>query len=244
MADVAAAMAAFFVPGIWISDLTIPDVGPRALALAAGAAVAGRAAACVLRRNPRLSTPADRVTLLRAVLTACCATVVVADLFAGSRPGMLLILLGTTALLLDAVDGRVARSTGTASAAGSRLDTDTDGALVLVLSCAAAAAFGPWTLCTGLMYYAFLAGGWFRPSLREPLPPSTARKVIGAVQPSALLFALAPGVPPALGAVAAALALVLLAASFGRDVVELERLRRRPPSGAATGPGAAEAARM
>lgn len=241
MADVAAAVAAFLVPGIWISDLTIPDVGPRAWALAAGAAVVGRAAASVLRRNPRLSAPADRVTLLRAVLTACCAAVVVAALFAGSRPGALLIIVGTTALLLDAVDGRVARSTGTASAAGSRLDTDTDGALVLVLSCAAAATFGPWTLCSGLMYYVFLAGGWFRPSLRESLPPSTARKVIGTVQPSALLFALAPGVPPALGVVAAAVAIVLLVASFGRDIVQLERLRRR--SGV-TGPSAADAARM
>jgi phosphatidylglycerophosphate synthase len=228
VADVTAAVAGFLVPGIWLTDTPITEGGLRALAIAAGAVVIGRAAASILRRAPRLSTPADRVTLLRAVLTACCATLAAACLFAGSRPGILLILLGTTALLLDAVDGRVARSTGTASAAGSRLDTDTDGALVLVLSCAAAATFGPWTLCSGLMYYAFLAGGWFRPSLKAPLPPSTARKVIGAFQPSALLFALTPGVPPALGTTAAVLALVLLVVSFGRDIVELERLRRSP----------------
>lgn len=234
VADVTAAMTAFLVPGIWLSDITIPDGGPRALAIAAGAAVVGCAAASVLRRRPRLCTPADRVTLLRAVLIACCATVTVTGLFAGSQAGLLLVLIGAVALLLDAVDGRVARFTGTASAAGSRLDTDTDGALVLVLSCAAAAGFGPWTLCIGFMYYVFLAGGWFRLSLREPLPPRTARKVIGAFQPSALLFALAPGVPPALGTAAVALALVLLVVSFGRDVVELERLHRGPGVGAAT----------
>ncbi|QCB97802.1 CDP-alcohol phosphatidyltransferase family protein [Arthrobacter sp. PAMC25564] len=234
--DVTAAMAAFLVPGIWLSAITIPGGGPRVLAIAAGAAVVGRAAAAILRRRPLLSSPADRVTLLRAVLVACCGTVTVAGLFAGSRPALLLVLMGTVALLLDAVDGRVARFTGTASAAGSRLDTDTDGALVLVLSSAAAAVAGPWTLCIGLMYYAFLAGGWFRPSLREPLPPSTARKVIGAFQPSALLFALAPGVPSALGAAGLALALTLLVLSFGRDVVELERLHRMP-RGAATSSG-------
>lgn len=240
MADVAAAVAVFLVAGIWLADLTIPDAGQRAMAIAAGAAVIGRAGACVLARNPRVSTPADRVTLLRAGLTACCATVAVAGLFGGSRPGMLFILLGTAALLLDAVDGRVARSTGTASAAGSRLDTDTDGALVLVLSCAAAVSLGPWTLCNGLIYYVFLAGGRFRPSLRAALPPSTARKAIGTVQPCALLFALAPGIPPVLGAAAAALALVLLVTSFGRDVILLERLRRMPRAGA-TGRDAAEA---
>jgi phosphatidylglycerophosphate synthase len=234
VADVTAAMTAFLVPGIWLSDITIPDGGPRALATAAGAAVVGRAAASVLRRRPRLCTPADRVTLLRTVLVAYCATVTVSGLFAGPQARLLLVLIGAAALLLDAVDGRVARFTGTASAAGSRLDTDTDGALVLVLSCAATSAFGPWTLCSGLLYYVFLAGGWFRPSLREPLPPSIARKVIGAFQPSAFLFALAPGIPPALGAAAVAVALVLLVVSFGRDVLELERLHRRPGVGVAT----------
>ena len=62
----------------------------------------------------------------------------------GSSP--LVVLLGTAAFLLDAVDGRVARLTGSATAEGSRLDSDTDAALVLVLSCAAAGKFGlgPW----------------------------------------------------------------------------------------------------
>ena len=45
------------------------------------------------------------------------------------------------------------------------------------------------------MYYAFLAAAWFRPSLKNPLPSSTVRRVIGATQPAALLFALLPGVP-------------------------------------------------
>ncbi|MET3923505.1 CDP-alcohol phosphatidyltransferase family protein [Arthrobacter sp. UYEF20] len=228
--DVTVAMGAFLAAGTWLCVTAFPHAAPQhltlAAALAAGSGVIGCAAASVLRRDPPLCTPADRVTLIRAVLVACCAALTVAGVMAGSVPGGIIAVLGTTAFLLDAVDGRVARFTGTASAAGSRLDTDTDGALVLVLSGATAGTTGPWTLGIGLMYYAFLAAGWFRPSLREPLPPKMARKVIGAFQPAALLLALIPGVPPALGMSAAAVAFMLLGFSFGRDVVELERLRR------------------
>lgn len=241
--DVAAALAAFLGAGLWLGADLIADAGWRCLALAAGAAVIGRAAASILHRAPRFSTPADRVTLLRVVLVACCATVTVGGLSAGSAPAGFLVLLGTPALLLDAVDGRVARMTGTASAEGSRLDTDTDGALVLVLACATATTVGLWTLGIGFAYYAFLAAGKVRPSLREPLAPRTSRKVIGAVQPSALLFALIPAVPPVLRDLGLGLALLLLLYSFGRDVLELERLNsnRRGLSGRAGAPAGTSA---
>jgi phosphatidylglycerophosphate synthase len=208
------------------------------LALAAGAAVMLRAAGSVLRRKPRFSTPADRVTLGRAAIVACCAAGTVVGLIAGSGTGAssLVVLLGTAAFLLDAVDGRVARVTGSATAEGSRLDSDTDAALVLVLSCAAAGTFGLWPLGIGLMYYAFLAAAWFRPSLKCPLPSSAVRRVIGATQPAALLFALLPGVPPSLGAMVLGPALGLLAYSFGQDVVKLERLRRAGPDPVAGSP--------
>jgi phosphatidylglycerophosphate synthase len=209
------------------------DPVPWFLALAAGAAVMVRAAGSVLRRKPRFSTPADRVTLGRATMVACCAAETVVDVIAGAGTSGLVVLLGTAAFLLDAVDGRVARLTGSATAEGSRLDSDTDGALVLVLSCAAAGTFGLWPLGSGLMYYAFLVAAWFRPSLKNPLPSSTVRRVVGATQPAALLFALLPDVPPSLGAMVLGLALGLLVFSFGRDVVELERLRRAGPNAGA-----------
>jgi hypothetical protein len=86
------------------------------------------------------------------------------------------------------------------------------------------------------MYYAFIAGARIRPSLKNPLPSSTVRRVIGAAQPTALLFALVPGVPASLGAMVLGPALGLLAYSFGRDVVELERLRRAAPAPVADSP--------
>ncbi|KQQ90805.1 CDP-alcohol phosphatidyltransferase family protein [Arthrobacter sp. Leaf137] len=189
-------------------------------------------------------TPADRITLVRAALAAACAVLVVLPLFtghaAGQGTGLLLVVLGGTALLLDAVDGRVARRTGTASEAGARFDSATDAFLVLVLSVATVAVVGLWTLAIGAMYYVVAAAGLVRPHLRQPLPRSTARKVIGAVQPLALLVALVvalvPGMPPALAAAAPAVALPLLLFSFGRDVVALER---RHHASATTVPSAA-----
>jgi phosphatidylglycerophosphate synthase len=229
-ADVMTAAAVFGVAGTWLSAVSWPDFGLQALGLGAGASVIGNAAASVLRRTPRFSTPADRVTLLRAVLVALCAVLAVPVLLTGARPGPLLVMVGAAAFAMDALDGPVARRTGTASAAGARLDTATDAALVLVLSCGTAVTVGPWTLCIGALYYFFVAAGRIWPHLHSPLPPRAGSKAIGAFQPFALLLALAPDIPPMVGFAATALALPLLVFSFGRDIVALGRLRRVPCS--------------
>jgi phosphatidylglycerophosphate synthase len=224
------AVALYGAAGAWLSAVTWPDLGLQSLGLAAGTLLIGNAAASVLRRTPCFSTPADRVTLLRAVLVALCAVLAVPALVTGARPGLPLLLVGAAAFLMDALDGPVARRTGTASAAGARLDTSTDAALVLVLSCATAVTVGAWTLCIGALYYLFVAAGRIWPHLRSPLPARAGSKAIGALQPFALLLALAPGVPAFIGVAAPALALPLLVFSFARDAVELKRRRRVPVS--------------
>lgn len=225
--DTLVAVATFGVSALWLSSLSSSGLVLQLAGLCAGALVTGAAVVSILRRIPRFSTPADRVTLLRALLAALCAVMAVPQLLTGRPPDLLLVVLGGAAFLLDALDGPIARHTGTASAAGARFDAATDAALVLVLSTAAAGVVGPWTLATGAMYYAFVAAGFFRPHLREPLPPSAARKAIGAFQPLALLVALFPGIPAAAATAAAAAALALLTFSFGRDTVLLERRRHR-----------------
>jgi len=224
--DALAAVAAYGLAALWLSSLSAEGFPVQLAGLCAGALVTGAAAASVLRRVPRFSTPADRVTLLRAVLAALCAALAVPQLFTGPRADLLVPVLGGLAFLLDGVDGAVARRTGLSSMAGARFDAATDAGLVLALSVAAAARVGPWVLAIGGMYYVFVAVGLFRPQLRGPLPPSQSRKAIGAFQPLALLVALLPGVPgPAAVSVPAA-ALALLAFSFTRDVVQLETGRR------------------
>ena len=105
-------------------------------AIASGLTLVSVAVVTMVRRNPLFSTLADRVTLSRAVLGGGCATIVMlAALDTAPHRSWWLVLLAAPAVLLDAVDGRVARHTGTASAQGSRLDMETDAALLLVLTC-------------------------------------------------------------------------------------------------------------
>lgn len=224
--DAFGAVSTYLVSALVLTSLSPAGTVLQLAGLAAGALVTVAAVGSVLRRIPRFSTPADRVTLLRAVLVSLCAVLAVPQLVTGGRTGLLLPVLGAAAFLLDGVDGAVARRTGTSSAAGARFDAATDAALVLVLSVAAVPVAGPWTLGIGAMYYAFVAAGRIRPHLRRALPPRASRKAIGAFQPFALLAALLPGVPAVAAASVAALALALLTWSFARDVLQLERLHR------------------
>ncbi|HWD04103.1 MAG TPA: CDP-alcohol phosphatidyltransferase family protein [Amycolatopsis sp.] len=173
--------------------------------------------------------PADHVTLLRAVLVGA-VTALVADHPIGGAPPALLVPLASVALALDAVDGQVARRTGTSSALGARFDMETDAFLILVLSVLVSATFGYWVLAIGLMRYAFVAATWALPWLTAALPPSRARKTVAALQGVLLVVAASGLVPFGVGLGVVSLALALLTWSFGRDVRWLRgaAVRRRP----------------
>jgi phosphatidylglycerophosphate synthase len=168
--------------------------------------------------------PADRVTLVRAVLTGGVAALV-AEGFVGAPAVGVLVALAAAGLVLDGVDGRVARRTGTASAFGSRFDMETDALLVLVLSVHVARDVGPWVLLIGAARYLYVLAGLRLPWLRGSLPPRYWRKVVAVVQAVALLLATSGLVAPPVAAVLLVLALALLVESFGRDVVGLARQR-------------------
>lgn len=157
--------------------------------------------------------PADLVTLFRGSLSCLAAGLVVA-----SGAPDLVFWVCVAALLLDAVDGQVARRTGTTSAFGGRFDGETDAFLMLVLSVHAATTVGGWVLVLGLLRYAFWVAGELLPWLARPLPYRWWRKVATAVAGGALVAAV-PGLLP-LPVVTAGLlvALALLLESFGRDV--------------------------
>lgn len=168
--------------------------------------------------------PADVVTLVRATLASGCAAWVVLVLV-GALPAQSwgLFVLAAVAWLLDGVDGAVARSTGSASAVGARLDAETDAALILVLSMVAAVLVGWWVLGAGLMRYAFVLGQRLRPRWRTALPFSRVRKIVAATVGGALVAVTAPPVGPTAAVLAAVSAVGLLLWSFARDVVALER---------------------
>jgi phosphatidylglycerophosphate synthase len=208
-------------------DAAHPADGWRvAVAAVVGVAPAGLAAAAVLRRKPMFSTPADRVTLARAALASGCAAMT-ALVVLGPAPARNGWLFGLTIpmLLLDALDGVVARRTGTVTDEGGGLDMQVDAGILAVLSAAVATELGWWVLLIGGMRYAYVVASWARPGLASPLARSRFRVVVAALQGVVLAGALAPFVPTDLAAVAVATALVLLTASFVAQIRALQRLR-------------------
>ncbi|EWT02585.1 CDP-alcohol phosphatidyltransferase [Intrasporangium oryzae NRRL B-24470] len=172
------------------------------------------------RRGADRMGPADRVTLTRATLV-CGVAALTADAFLRPVPVGAFVALTVVALVLDSVDGAVARRTGTASALGARFDMEVDAFLILVLSAYAARSVGVWVLAIGLARYAFVAAGSVLPWMRGSLPPRYWRKVVAAVQGVVLAAAAAGVLPGPVVMVAVVAALALLTESFGRDVLWL-----------------------
>ncbi len=161
---------------------------------------------------------ANRVTLVRAV-----PVLLIAGLIGhGPWPDSLIwwvVVLAVAALLLDGVDGLVARRTGTSTAFGARFDMELDAALILLLAFLVwrTGQAPAWVLLVGLLRYGFVAAGWVLPALRQPLPESFRRKTVCVIQVIALPLCLAPIVPVQLATSVALLALALLVWSFAVD---------------------------
>ena len=173
--------------------------------------------------------PADWVSLTRVVLCAGVAGLVAASLSLG-RPASstALVTLSAVALALDAVDGQVARRTGTATSLGGRIDGEVDAFLILLLSIVVSQAYGSWVLVIGAARYVLLLAGWLVPWLAAPLPPRYWRKVVAAVQGIVLTVAASGLVDRRTEMIAVAVALLLLAESFGHDVIWLYRTGAGP----------------
>ena len=209
-----------------LAATTAIGVGSAGLVVGAACAVTldGALARGLLRNPSERLGPAGWVTLGRATLAVGVAALT-AESFFRDVPVAVLVALAAVALVLDYVDGWVARRTASASALGARLDGEVDAFLILVLSVYVAPTAGAWVLAIGVARYAFLVAGWLLPWMRAPLPRRDWRKVVAATQGITLTIAAAGVVPPVLMQVALAGALALLAESFGRDVWWLWRNR-------------------
>jgi phosphatidylglycerophosphate synthase len=195
--------------------------------LATGSAATALLVTARMRSDQPEIHPADWVTLTRAVLIAGVAGLV-ADSFGRPVPVTALVTLSTVALVLDAVDGQVARRTGTATPLGARIDGEVDAFLILLLSIAVSQDYGAWVLVIGAARYALLLAGWLIPWLAAPLPPRYWGKVVAAVQGIVLTVAASGLLDRRAGMIAVAAALLLLAESFGRAVIWLYRTGAGP----------------
>jgi phosphatidylglycerophosphate synthase len=170
---------------------------------------------------------ANRVTLGRLALVALLAAVVGESMPDAAAVAWGAIVVATTAALLDAVDGPLARAGGLASNFGARFDMETDALLTLVLSLLVLhfGKAGAWILAAGLMRYAFVLASKAWPWLAGPLPPSTRRKAVCVAQITSLIVCLGPIVAPPWSRALAAASLAVLAWSFAVDVAWLARHR-------------------
>ncbi|MEC7376353.1 MAG: CDP-alcohol phosphatidyltransferase family protein [Pseudomonadota bacterium] len=168
---------------------------------------------------------ANRATLLRSTLVI---TLVALAPFAGTLDAKAGIAVGLwayaaaalLALILDGLDGKVARATGSQSKFGACFDMELDALFILGL-CVAALALnkaGAWVLALGLMRYAFVAAGFALHWLNRPLPDSFRRKTICVWQIVTLLVAILPPVTPLFASTTLATALALLVWSFFLDI--------------------------
>jgi phosphatidylglycerophosphate synthase len=201
----------------------VVEGGPEGSAALVGVLVYVVGATAVAARWPRrVLGAANAVTLLRLVVVSWLAGLL-------AQPGppawqVPLVLAGLCCLVLDGVDGRLARGRGLVSDFGARFDVEVDAALMLVLSVAVAdlGIAGWWVVSIGLVRYVYLASSVRWPWLHGSLFPSAARKVVGVCEVLALLAALLspslPGLPDGAPTALLGVALAALCWSFARDV--------------------------
>jgi phosphatidylglycerophosphate synthase len=167
--------------------------------------------------------PANQITALRAVLVSLTLALVGEPHSNGLAGGA--AALGVLVMLLDGLDGWVARRTSMVSEFGARFDMEVDALLILVLSILAwrYSKAGAWVLLSGLLRYVFVASGRIWSWLQAALPSSRRGKIICVVQIAGLTAAVSPLVAWPASALIAAVSLGALAYSFGVDVVWLWR---------------------
>nr|WP_320142322.1 CDP-alcohol phosphatidyltransferase family protein [uncultured Cohaesibacter sp.] len=168
---------------------------------------------------------ANVVTTIRAVIVCLVAAAMLfaRDLSVASSALWPIIGLITLALLLDGIDGYLARTLNLASELGARFDMEVDAFLLLVLSIGVFLLdkAGPWVLAIGMMRYCFVIAQFFVPALKGKLLPSFRRKLICVIQGAILCLCLVPFIPPVWSGSLAFVALVLLSYSFSVDTIFL-----------------------
>ncbi|MCM2504358.1 CDP-alcohol phosphatidyltransferase family protein [Aureimonas altamirensis] len=165
------------------------------------------------------------VTQLRAAMAVSLAACLAHPVADDAR--WIVVAVATVSLLLDGIDGWLARRDGLVSRFGARYDMEVDSFLALMLCLVAwrSAGSGAEVLLLGLPRYGFLLAAAFLPFLRGALPQSFRRKACCVLQIAALILLVAPW--PA-GLVVDGLALLAggcLYASFAVDIAHLRRRR-------------------
>lgn len=162
-------------------------------------------------------TTVFRMTMVSALLAP----------IAGVAMPWAVVVVATLALVLDGVDGYLARRAGLVSSFGGDLDMEIDSilALILALNVWVAGIAGPWIILLGLPRYLFMVAAKLMPWLDRPLPPSLSRRVICVVQVASIIGLYAQILPEVFIIPVALIVAGLLSWSFVRDIIWLWRSR-------------------
>ena len=168
--------------------------------------------------------PANHVTMMRAMLVALVASLI-------GEPEIPRVAATATAaavlmIVLDGVDGWLARRSRMVSAFGARFDVETDALLVMAMSILAwqHGKAGAWVLLGGMMRYVFVMAGAWLPWMARPLRPTRRAKTVSVCHMVGLSVALAPIIRPPLSAIAVGSTVIALTWSFAVDVRRLWRM--------------------
>jgi phosphatidylglycerophosphate synthase len=147
---------------------------------------------------------ANVLTLVRLALVVALPVVVFPHL---ERTWVAAFVLGL--LVLDGVDGRVARARGEGTPLGASLDMETDALTVMVLTLLlwTRCDVGPWVLVAGLWRYAFGLVAVFAPAIGDT-PPSRLYRFLCGVLLVTLAAAFLPWEPLPVASAAAGTAVV------------------------------------
>ncbi|MEM8656484.1 MAG: CDP-alcohol phosphatidyltransferase family protein [Pseudomonadota bacterium] len=163
------------------------------------------------------------VTIARLMLTS----VLIAGLFDPDVAPWSVFGVATLALMLDGVDGWLARREGYVSDFGASFDVEVDSVLALVLALHAflGGSVGAYVILLGLPRYLFWIAQFPFPWLKAELPPRFSRKVVCVLQISALIAVLLPVIQSPLSDALVGVVALALIWSFWSDVRWLARTR-------------------
>ncbi len=208
-----------------------PGLGVPALLVGAGCAVVtcGLLVEGMARTGLDRLGAANQVTLVRATMVVG-VTALVVQSWTTSVPRPLVVSLSAVALALDAVDGWLARRTGSVTRLGAAFDMETDAFLILVLSVYVAPVVGWWALAIGLARYGLLVAAQAWRWLANPTPPRAWAKTVAAIQGVVLAVAASDLLPRAWSQALLAGAWALLVESFAHQAWVLWGLRHDQPA--------------
>lgn len=205
-------------PAALVLGLTLAPGGAvyTVMVLAVGFPLASRAMA--LQYDHHVLGACNVTTAIRLGLTAALAAVIAG--VASDTAAWAVFALATIVLVLDGVDGWLARRRALSSEFGARFDMEVDAALagILALIAVSAGRGGAELIVLGGARYIFVAAGLALPWLNGPLDESLRRKIICVLQIGALVAMTLPimsdGTARAIGVPAA----LLVVWSFARDI--------------------------